>query len=510
MTLPLRCSIAFLSAALIAPLASADVAVKQLDGKVRVDIDGQLFTEYCYTGAPHVYFWPLIGPGGARMTRDWPMKDTPGEDHDHPHHRSLWFAHGEVNGIDFWAEAASTGGKPPKIPLGTIVHDKFLKVEGGAKEGVISSQNKWVGPDGVPVLTSVQTFRVYQRPANEREFDFEVTLTALEMDVTFQDSKEGAMAIRINESMRIVQPGKKPGAGHMLNSEGDKDTDVWGKRAKWIDCVGPVEGKTLGIAIFDHPGNPKHPTRWHARDYGLFAVNPFCEKAMEKSAADHAGDVKIPAGKSVTYRYRFYIHEGDTEQAKVADRYSDYTAKVKTGESTGLPPATVATPSATDYKPEQSPIEILKEQGPNVSAWVSSTLDTPIPEVIWENLTFLKESLRDEAAQKPKASTAAYGFALRLCAMMIDDLAERKVALTKAGGDAVLRQNSQLTESRRDHLTWPMYALERDERGDRKQWAKEHNKELVDWAKRTNDMRYDLGVWYNKFREALRQSPAAK
>jgi hypothetical protein len=162
------------------------------------------------------------------------------------------------------------------------------------------------------------------------------------------------------------------------------------------------------------------------------------------------------------------------------------------------------------YKPDQSPIEVLKEQGPNVSAWVSSALDTPIPEAIWENLTFLKEALRDEAAQKPKASTAAYGFALRLCAMMIDDLAERKVAVTKAGGDAVLRQSSQLTGSRRDHLTWPMYALERDERGDRKQWAEKHTKELVDWAKRTNDMRYDLGVWYNKFREALRQSPPGK
>jgi hypothetical protein len=180
----------------------------------------------------------------------------------------------------------------------------------------------------------------------------------------------------------------------------------------------------------------------------------------------------------------------------------------QTMASANLGAATAA--STTVYKPDQSPIEILKEQGPNISAWVSSTLDTPIPEAIWENMTFLKEALRDEAAQKPRASTVAYGAALRLCAIILDDLAERKVTVTKAGGDAVLHQGSHLTESRRDHLTWPMYALERDERGERKLWAQQHHSELVQWAKRTNDMRTDLGIWYNKFREALRQGPAAK
>jgi len=34
-------------------------------------------------------------------------------------------------------------------------------------------------------------------------------------------------------------------------------------------------GKTVGIAVFDHPSNPRHPTTWHVRDYGLFAANPL-------------------------------------------------------------------------------------------------------------------------------------------------------------------------------------------------------------------------------------------
>ncbi len=307
----------------------AGVELKEEPDKVRVEIDGKLFTEYCFKGAPHVYFYPLIGPGGAKMTRDWPMKNTPGEEHDHPHHRSLWFAHGAVNGIDFWGEVASyTNAKEQHNP-GQIVHDKFLEVKGGDKEGVIRDQLKWVAPDGSVPLTSVQTFRVYERPENERLFDFEVALTAGDKDVVMGDTKEGSMALRIAESMRQKGPKNAPGNGHMLDSGGDRDGDVWGKHANWVDYWGPVDGKTLGIAFFENPANPRHPTRWHARDYGLFAANPFCEHDMDKTKAPGEGDFKIPAGQSVTFRYRLLIHQGDAEQAHVADRYAEYLKETK-------------------------------------------------------------------------------------------------------------------------------------------------------------------------------------
>jgi hypothetical protein len=84
-----------------------------------------------------------------------------------------------------------------------------------------------------------------------------------------------------------------------------------------------VGGKTVGIAMFDHPGNPRHPTTWHVRDYGLFAANPFGIHDFEKKEKG-AGDLTIPAGKSITFRYRFYIHPGTTEEARVAEKYADY------------------------------------------------------------------------------------------------------------------------------------------------------------------------------------------
>ncbi len=307
--------------------AFAAVEMKESADKVRVEIDGQLFTEYCFTGASHVYFYPLIGPGGARMTRDWPMKDTPGEDHDHPHHRSLWFAHGQVNGVDFWTEAATHGTKKPKFPVGKIEHEKFIKVQGGEKEGVITDQLRWVAPDGSVPLTSVQSFRVQATP--ERIIDYSITLTAGEKDVLFGDTKEGTMAMRIAESMRLVGYDKKPGAGKIASATGDVDGKVWGKKAAWVDYSGPVDGKIVGIAIFDSPNNLRHPTRWHARDYGLFAANPFCEHEMDKAQPAGAGDFKLEAGKSLTLSYRIILHEGDAAQAKIAERFSEYAASAK-------------------------------------------------------------------------------------------------------------------------------------------------------------------------------------
>ena len=295
--------------------ADAGVKITDAGGKLRIDVNGAPFTEYVYSGAPHVYFYPVLGPGGARMTRNYPMvPNSEGEEHDHPHHRSLWYSHGAVNGIDFWSEGSKAG---------KIVHDKFAEIKSGAEEGVVRSSCKWVAPDGDVTLTDERIFRVFARANDERLFDFEITLKAGDKDVVLGDTKEGSMAVRVAETMRLIHGKNKPGEGHIVLSSGVKDGETWGKHAEWCDYYGPVGGKTVGIAIFDHPSNPRHPTTWHVRDYGLFAANPFGLHDFEKKEKG-AGDLTIPAGKTATFRYRFYMHEGTTEEAGVAKRYSDY------------------------------------------------------------------------------------------------------------------------------------------------------------------------------------------
>ncbi len=309
--LPLHCALA-------AEKADGRLAIKQQPDRLRVELDGKLWTEYVFKGAPRPYCYPLIGPGDAEMTRNWPMKDTPNEQHDHPHHRSFWFGHGDVNGTDFWAEGKGAG---------KIEHVDFTEVRSGADEAVIASRNRWVTVDGKPVCTDERKLR-FLAPAqpDERVIDFEITIKASDGDVTFGDTKEGTMALRLAETMRLTGP---VGHGHILNSAGQTDGSTWGKRAEWCDYTGPVGDKIVGITVFDHPKNPRYPTWWHVRDYGLFAANPFGKHDFEKLADKTAGDLKIASGGQVTFKYRFLLHAGQPDPKAIAAKYSDFTAGAK-------------------------------------------------------------------------------------------------------------------------------------------------------------------------------------
>ncbi|MBI3880658.1 MAG: PmoA family protein [Verrucomicrobia bacterium] len=317
-TLLLLCSVLAFSAT---GRAAQGVKLTDADGFVRVEISGKFFTDYHYANVPRPFLYPVIGPTGAGMTRNFPMKDVEGESHDHPHHRGLSWSHMRVNEVDTWGEVTNKSGK--------IVHQKFLELTSGAKVGVLREENQFVSVAGKVVGSETRTLRFYDR-APERVMDFDIVLRATHGELVLGDQKDGGMGIRLAESMRVAGEKKKgekkaaPGVGHIVNSEGVRDAEAWGKRAKWCDYFGPVEGKTVGVAIFDHPSNPRHPTWWHVRTYGLFTANPFGISSFEKNPDKNAGNFTIPAGQSATFRYRFYFHEGDEQSAKVEERYGAY------------------------------------------------------------------------------------------------------------------------------------------------------------------------------------------
>jgi hypothetical protein len=304
------------------------VKLTPLDDRVHVEIGGQLFTEYIFKGAQKPYLYPVIAADGTPMTRNYPMKpDVPGEAKDHPHHRSLWFTHGDVNGLDFWAESA--GAKQGRIVSAGVDQS----VDHGV--GVIKARNNWVGPDGTVQLTDATTIRIHAT-AEARILDYEVTLKApADRPVVFGDTKEGAMAIRL--PLWMTPPHsytdatkkriKHEGVGTIINDAGVTNTPTWGKKSAWVDYHAPKDGKVYGVAMFDHPSNPRHPTWWHVRDYALFAANPFGKHDFENlKDQPKAGDLTIPAGGSVTFRWRFYFHMGDEKTAKIAERFKDYAA----------------------------------------------------------------------------------------------------------------------------------------------------------------------------------------
>lgn len=316
------------------PANPLGVRIVPVADRLRVELNGKLFTEYYYTNVPRPFCYPLLGPGGVAMTRNFPMVNSPGEEHDHPHHRSLWFSHSPVNDVDVWTERSDTG---------RIVHRGFVDISSGVNTGLIQTLNDWTDAKGKVLCTSENTLRFYAPTNGGITMDFEITLKATHGDVTFGDSKEGSFAVRIAESMRVLLPSRKgepprAGSGQIVLSTGERDdgtsavaaklakreAGTWGKRAAWCDYHGPVDGKVVGIAILDHPGNPRHPTWWHVRDYGLFAANPFGQHDFENLKNTHAGDFKILAGQSASFRYRVILHEGDEKAGQIAARFEDY------------------------------------------------------------------------------------------------------------------------------------------------------------------------------------------
>jgi hypothetical protein len=293
------------------------VAVKQNGANVDFLINDKLFTRYdTTTGPTKPYFYPLFAPGDKQIVRHWPVEKIEGQvgTTDHPHHRGLWFTHGKVNGTDFWLENDKAG---------KTIHSGYGALRSGAVYGLMQATTNWVKPDGTKIAEDARETRVYNLQSGTL-MDFSITLKPVGAPLVLGDTKEGTLALRLADSMRAAVEKGKTAEGHILNSQGDQDAKTWGKSAAWVDYYGPVNGEVVGVAIFDDPKNPRHPTTWHVRDYGLFAVNPFGLHDFDKKNPEGAGDITVPEGQSITFSYRLFFHKGTTQEANVAQLWQTF------------------------------------------------------------------------------------------------------------------------------------------------------------------------------------------
>ncbi|MEX2673431.1 MAG: DUF6807 family protein [Phycisphaeraceae bacterium] len=282
-------------------------------GTIDVHIGGELFTTYHYGRVDGGHFrtpmlWPVMGEGGVGLTRNYPMAEDAIEDADHPHHRSLFFLFGDVNGYDHWH----------KETIAT------RRVETGEGDGYawIRSYNDWLDSEGEPVVREVQELRFNEHAASGRRIDL---ITRFEADygpVTFDDYKEGLMGLRIRPELR----GEADGV--LTNARGEQgERAVYGEPAAWMDYAGPLEGHGWrGIAIFDHPDNFRQGY-WHARDYGLLALNPFSRQGV--GGRDESGSYTLEEDETLTLRYAWYIHSGNHEEADLAGAHQRFVEEVQ-------------------------------------------------------------------------------------------------------------------------------------------------------------------------------------
>ncbi len=299
------------------------------DDTIEVIIDGKPFTAFNYRKSePKPYLYPVIGPTGAPVTRDFPMKDNELEKQnkrqDHPHHRSIWTAHGDIRtdnlsepGSNYWHEKSAD----KRDQQDRQVVRKVTRTCSGPVFGLIEAEIDWVHHSGRREFSETRTYRFF-RAGGQRMIDIRNVFHFSDGDVTFADTKEGGI-LSLRLAVTMDEQGIKdpsPQHGQMTNSAGGVGSkECWGKAAAWCDYVGPVGGKPVGVAVFDAPSNYGHPAHWHIRDYGLYTANPFGLRSFDKNNPDSSHTFK--KGEEAAFRYRIVIHPGDAKAARIKEQY---------------------------------------------------------------------------------------------------------------------------------------------------------------------------------------------
>jgi hypothetical protein len=305
---------------------SEAVSFERQGDSIQVLIGGKPFSTYNFDPKiAKAFLQPLRDANGVVITRGFPAGDTVPAGHEHdksiePHQRDMYFGHGSINGYDFWSEEVFAKYYGPSHPsnFGRMVFRKVEEMQGGPSSGTIRAAFDLQGPDRKPFAEEIQEY-TFSGNGNSRVIDCVITFRASQGPVKFGDTKEGSFALRLAHELDAP-------TGTMVNSEGGVgESKIWGKRANWVNVDGVIDGRSLGVAVFDSPKSFRHPTYWHARGYGLLAANPF-GLSFFFNDPHQDGSYTIPAGKSIQFRYRVFIHDGNYQQAHVADKYSEYAA----------------------------------------------------------------------------------------------------------------------------------------------------------------------------------------
>lgn len=268
---------------------------------------------------PRPFFYPFNGPSGTSLTR----MGHPGAP-DHDHHRSVWFAFHDVNGLSFWADNSGT----------QIRQKQWHRYRDRDSEAVIASVTGWYDPHGNEVMEQDLVAALIPLADDEHALELQITMRPPEVADTVELGKTnfGFLAVRVAKTISAHF-----GGGELTSSEGAVgEPAIFGKQARWMDYTGPVSVGTgsdrrvvtEGITYFDHPANPRYPTFWHVREDGWMGA-AFC---MQQG-------LTVTHDSPLTLRYLLHAHAGDYDADKAAtvhtafaDRAAFVVRKPKPGE----------------------------------------------------------------------------------------------------------------------------------------------------------------------------------
>ncbi|QEF97243.1 hypothetical protein Mal15_12820 [Stieleria maiorica] len=268
------------------------------DHEVSLRIDGHEKLRWHYGDQyPRPFFYPFNGPSGETLTR---MGHPGAQNHDH--HRSVWFAHHKVDGINFWGDGTGT----------RIRQTHWYRYRDGDDEAVMATHLVWIDQEGVERMQQDVVVALLpiegEQHAGEHAIEFQLTFRPGEgrQKVTLEQTNFGVLAVRVAASISAYF-----GGGRLTNDAGlQGEPKLHEQRSRWMDYSGPIavpgsQGRTIveeGITYFDHPNNPGYPTHWHVRQDGWMGAAPGMKTAIDVSDES-----------PLVLRYLLYAHSGPAE-----------------------------------------------------------------------------------------------------------------------------------------------------------------------------------------------------
>jgi len=247
---------------------------------------------------PRPFFYPFNGPSGVSLTR---MGHPGAQNHDH--HRSIWFGHAKVDGVDFWSENTRA----------RIRQKHWLAYEDGNGESIMAASLGWYDEAGAELIDHELVAASSPEKDGGQFLEIQITLRpgSGREKITLEKSNFGLLAVRVAKSLS-----HHFGGGELTSSEGVRGEEaIFGRTAAWMDYSGPVTSgvgthrKTVveGITFHDHPANPRYPTPWHVRSDGWMGAS-FCQRAPWT----------IESATPLVLRYLLQAHSGDLDPAKTS------------------------------------------------------------------------------------------------------------------------------------------------------------------------------------------------
>lgn len=228
--------------------------------------------------------YPVMTPSGKAAVEFAPS--------DHPHHRGIFLAWHAIEGpkpADFWGwgEFAPTEGR-------VIENREGQLVSADAKQATIRVRNDWRAGGDVLIEETTTIAASECEGAYVIDLDFGLLPKA---DLTLRQTAFGGLCIKSwkdGEAAYTSPDGEVAlPPPHHLKPETD-----WPSKAWYDYTVRREAGHTLGVAVIDHPGNPK--TMWHN-------LKPI---AMVNPCIVAPGPVSLRAGRVLRLRYRLVVHDG--------------------------------------------------------------------------------------------------------------------------------------------------------------------------------------------------------